>query len=82
MKYLKFSIDNRGNAKANFEECNFKDDLTAKKCDDCNITLKTICFLIEGLKTFLIDDFSTPFRLDRDSKGGGDHVICKSGYTL
>ena len=30
----------------------------------------------------LIDELSTPYRLDRDSKGGGDHVICKRGYTL
>ena len=32
----------RGNSNANVEECNFKDDLIAKKYDECNITLKTI----------------------------------------
>ena len=52
MKYLKVSIDNRGNAKANFEECNFKDDLTAKKFDDCNITPKTMCFFNRRVKDF------------------------------
>ena len=31
---------------------------------------------------FLIEGFSTPYRLDRDSKGGGDHVICKGRYTF
>ena len=31
---------------------------------------------------FLIEGFSTPYRLDCDSKGGGDHVRCKSRYTL
>ena len=31
---------------------------------------------------FLIEGFSTPYRSHRDSKGGGDHVICKSKYTL
>ena len=37
---------------------------------------------------FLIEEFSTPYRLDRDSKGGGGagagggHVICKKRYTL
>ena len=29
-------------SKWQLEECNFKDDLTAKKYDECNITLKTI----------------------------------------
>ena len=32
----------RGNSNANVEECNIKDDLTAKKHDECNITLKII----------------------------------------
>ena len=31
----------RGNSKPNVEERNFIDDLTAKKYDKCNITLKT-----------------------------------------
>ena len=31
---------------------------------------------------FLIEGFSTPYRLDRDSKGRGDHVIFKGRYTL
>ena len=98
---------------ANVKECNFKDDLTAKKYDECNITLKTIRsdnanklifahlninsirnkfeFLATQVKgkidvlmisetkidesfpkgNFLIEGFSTPYRLDRDSKGGG-----------
>ena len=29
-------------SKWQLEECNFKDDLTAKKYDECNITLKNI----------------------------------------
>ena len=29
----------RGKSNANVEECNFQDDLTAKKYDACNITL-------------------------------------------
>ena len=33
----------RGNSNANVEECNFEHDLTARKCDECNKTLKTIC---------------------------------------
>ena len=37
MKYLKFSTDKL------IEECNFKDDLTAKKYGESNRTLKTIC---------------------------------------
>ena len=111
-KVLHWQID-RGNSNANVEECNFKDDLTAKKYDECNITLKTICsdnanklifahlnvnsiknkseFLATQVKgkvdvlmisvtkidesfpkgNFLIEGFSTPYRLDRDSKGGG-----------
>ena len=40
-KVLHWQID-RGNSNANVEECNFKDDLTAKKYNECNITLKTI----------------------------------------
>ena len=98
---------------ANVKECNFKDDLTTKKYDECNITLKTIRsdnanklifahlninsirnkfeFLATQVKGkidvlmisetkidesfpkgyFLIEGFSTPYRLDRDSKGGG-----------
>ena len=40
-KVLQWQID-RGNSKANVEECNFKDDLTSKKYDACNITLETI----------------------------------------
>ena len=40
-KVLHCQID-RGNSNVNTEECNFKDDLTAKKYDECNITLKTI----------------------------------------
>ena len=32
----------RGNSNANVEEWNLKDDLTAKKHDECNITMKTI----------------------------------------
>ena len=39
-KVLHWRID-RGNSNANVEECNFKDDLTAKKYDECNITRKT-----------------------------------------
>ena len=37
---------------------------------------------------FLIEGFSTSYRLDRDSNGGGggggggDLAICKRGYTL
>ena len=31
---------------------------------------------------FLIKEFSTPYRLDCDSKGEGDHVIYKSRYTF
>ena len=92
---------------------NLKDDLTAKKYDECNITLKTIrsdnvnklnfahlninsfrskpeflAMQVEGKinilmisetkidesfpkGNFLIEGFSTPYRLDRDSKGGG-----------
>ena len=111
-KVLHWQID-RGNSNANVEECNFKDDLTAKKYDECNITLKTISsdkvnklifahldinsirnkfeFLATQVKgkidvlmisetkidesfpkgNFLIEGFSTPYRLDRDSKGGG-----------
>ena len=122
-KVLHWQID-RGNSNANVEDCNIKDDLTANKYDECNITLKTIRsdnanklvfahlninsirnkfeFLATQVKgkidvlmisetkidetfpkgNFLIEGFSTPYRLDRDSKGGGDHVICKSGYTL
>ena len=30
---------------------------------------------------FLIEGFSTPYRLDRDSRWG-DHVIYKSRYTV
>ena len=39
---LKFSIDkiDRSNSNTGVEECNFKDDITAKKQDECNITLK------------------------------------------
>ena len=40
-KVLHWQID-RGHSNANVEECNFKDDLTAKKYNECNITLKTI----------------------------------------
>ena len=40
-KVLHWQID-RGNSNANVEECNFKDDLTAKKYDECNITLEII----------------------------------------
>ena len=111
-KVLHWQID-RGNSNANVEECNFKDDLTAKKYDECNITLKTIRsdnanklifahlninsirnkfeFLATQVKgkidilmiaetkidesfpkgNFLVEAFSTPYRLDRDSKGGG-----------
>ena len=32
----------RGNSNANVEVCNFEDDLTASKYDECNVTLKTI----------------------------------------
>ena len=32
----------RDNSDTNVEECNFKDDLTAKTYDECNLTLKTI----------------------------------------
>ena len=111
-KVLHWQID-RGNSNTNFEECNFKDDLTAKKYDECNITLKTIRsdnvnklifahlninsirnifeFLATQVKgkidilmiseteidesfpkgIFLIEGFSTSYRLDRDSKGRG-----------
>ena len=31
---------------------------------------------------FLIEGLSTPYKLDRDFKGGRDHVIFKSLYTL
>ena len=40
-KVLHWQID-RDNSNANVEEYNFKDDLTTKKYDECNITLKTI----------------------------------------
>ena len=40
-KVLHCQID-RGNSNANVEECSFEDDHTAKKYDECNITLKTI----------------------------------------
>ena len=30
---------------------------------------------------FLIDGFSTPYRLDRNSNGGG-HVICQRRYSF
>ena len=33
---------NRGNSNANVEEWNFKDDITAKKYDGCNTSLKTM----------------------------------------
>ena len=111
-KVLHWQID-RGNSNTNFEECDFKDGLTAKKYDECNITLKTIRsdnvnklifahlninsirntfeFLATQVKgkidilmiseteidesfpkgIFLIEGFSTPYRLDRDSKGRG-----------
>ena len=101
----------RGNSKVNAGECNFEDDLTAKKHNVCNITLETIRsdngkklifahlkinpvrnkseFLATQVKgkidvlkisetktdflngNFLIAGFSTPDRLDHDSKGGG-----------
>ena len=32
-------------------------------------------------ENFIIEGFSTPYRLDRDSKGGG-YFICKRRYTL
>ena len=32
----------RGNSNANVEVCNFEDDLTASKYDECSVTLKTI----------------------------------------
>ena len=111
-KVLHWQTD-RGHSNANVDECNFKDDLTAKKYDECNITLKTISsdkvnklifahldinsirnkfeFLATQVKgkidilmiaetkidksfpkgNFLVEAFSTPYRLDRDSKGGG-----------
>ena len=111
-KVLHWQID-RGNSNANVEECNFKDDLTAKKYGECNITLKTIrsdnanklvfahlninsirdkfefsatqvkgkivVLMISETKidesfpkgNFLIEGFSTPCRLGRDSKGRG-----------
>ena len=32
---------------------------------------------------FIIEGFSTPYRLDRDSKGGGGgYFICKRRHTL
>ena len=31
---------------------------------------------------FIIEGFSTPYRLDRDSKGGRGYFICKRRYTL
>ena len=40
-KVLQWQID-RANSNANVKECNFKDDLTSKKYDACNITLETI----------------------------------------
>ena len=40
-KVLHWQID-RVQSNANVEECNFKDDLTAKKYNECKITLKTI----------------------------------------
>ena len=40
-KVLHWQIDG-GNSNVNIEECNFKYDLTAKKYDKCNMTLKTI----------------------------------------
>ena len=40
-KVLHWKID-RANSNANVEESNFRDDLTAKKYDECNITVKTI----------------------------------------
>ena len=40
-KVLHWQI-HRGNSNSNIEEWNFKDDLTVKKSDECNITLKTI----------------------------------------
>ena len=111
-KVLHLQID-RGNSNANVKKCNFKDDLTAKKFDECNITLKTIrcdnlnklifahlnknsirnkfdclatqvkgkidILIISETKIgesfpegkFLIEECVTPYRLDRDYKGGG-----------
>ena len=40
-KVLQWQIE-VGNSNANAEECNFKEDLGDKKCNECNITLKTI----------------------------------------
>ena len=40
-KVLHWQID-KSNSNAYAEECNFKDDLTAKKYYECHITLKTI----------------------------------------
>ena len=113
---LHWPID-RGNSDANSEECNSEGDLTAKKYDECNITLKTIGsdnvnklifahlninssrktfeFLATQVKekidiliisetkidesfpkgNFLIEGFSTPYRLDRNSKGG-EIMLC------
>ena len=46
---LRWQTD-RGNSNANVEECNFKDDLTAKKYDECNISLKTCLLTCKILK--------------------------------
>ena len=40
-KVLHWQID-RDNLDANVEEYNFKDELTVKKYDECNLTLKTM----------------------------------------
>ena len=112
MKYLKFCIDKLIEVIQTLLS-NFKDDLTVKKYDECNITLETIrsdnanklifahlninsiknkfeflatqvqgkinIFMISETKidesfpkgNFLIEGFSTPCRLGRDSKGRG-----------
>ena len=33
-------------------------------------------------ENFLTEGFSTPYRLDRNTKSWGYHFICKRGYTL